>query len=91
MADYTYKDVEMILKTTLDGLQERKMLSRELCAMTIVAAYYKALFYNKTELSDKLKKQITINNVNPCHFKSLMVMWNEDSLTNEEFEFCNNL
>lgn len=88
---YTYKDIKKILSTTLSGIEEREMFLKELQTMEIKAAYYKAMFYHKSELARKLSQQITKNNVNDSYHKSLIELYKDNDLTENEYKFCSEL
>jgi hypothetical protein len=71
--------------------------------LELKAAQYKALFYNKHELAEKLRKQIAENRDNrtgefdgfcyaswraQAHYRTIDDMFTDNLITTEEYKFC---
>lgn len=71
--------------------------------LELKAAQYKALFYNKHELAEKLRKQIAENRDNrtgefdgfcyaswraQAHYRTIDDMFTDSLITTEEYKFC---
>lgn len=90
----SYSMLERNAIETLNLIQDNKTLKKELLETSLNAARYKAMFYNKTDLVEKLDRvvnnNITVNierNRGWCSNNDYMLI-SDLHLTEEEKEFC---
>lgn len=72
------------------SLQERNSFREMYLTVMVEKAMYKAYFFNKDDLAERLRKQARMNAVSYGIFKSLECMLDDGDITEDEYEFCIN-
>lgn len=80
-------------EATLELYEDLKRAWREVDKYRLEAAKYKAYFFHKEELVEKLDRQLGVNYASLCgysgNYMNLEEMYACEIITKDEYDFCN--
>lgn len=88
LSDIHIIDLQHIIDTANIVIQERKDFRKLYLKEQIEKAMYKAFFYGKSELAEKLRKQDRMNSTAFYTFRTLDDMAEDGIISKEEYDFC---